>query len=322
MTSTDRPAPGPLVFDPDTPVDHEAQRACSVVSRAGGESIAGWTAPGPQPWVLVEDDGPWGATSANRDPRVPETFRAALEERGVRLQLVRRPDRQRRGVGEEGRFVALAWSDRQRSWARTTRLDSPFQQLGPAVLDELADGVQPDIGDEPVAPLVLACTHGRVDPCCARFGRPVAARLADAYGPMAWETTHVGGCRFAANILLLPDGVMYGHTDPERAVRQVGAHLAGRLLDEPGLRGQAGVPRVAQVAEIAVRRETGTWVLHGVVATDVRDAGDAHHVTVEGPDRTFTVTVTTRSHPERFFGCGDAGRWQPEDWQVIDLRPV
>ena len=315
--------PGPLVFDVDTPVADEAQRACSVVSRASGERLAGWTAPGPQAWVLVEDDGPWGSTAAQRDPRVPEMLRAAMDERGIRLQLVRRPDRRRRDVGDGGgRFVAVAWSDRERSWAETSRLHAPYEQVDVAVLDALADGARPGLGDEPVAPIVLACTHGRVDACCARYGRPVAAALADAYGPMVWETTHVGGCRMAANILLLPDGVMYGHTDPDRAIRQVGAHLAGRLLDDAGLRGQAGVPRVAQVAELAVRRATEIWDLHGVLATAVRDEGDEQRVTVETGDRAFTATVTTHGHPERAYGCGNADRWQPEDWVVTSVRPA
>lgn len=321
MTRTDATAPGRLVFDLDTPVENEAQRACSVVSRGSGEPIAGWTAPAPQPWILVEDDGPWGDTAAARDPRVPAQFRRALEERGVRLQLVRRPDRRRQHVGGAGgAFVALAWSDRQRSWAETTHLDEPYAQLGDDVLDVLADGRRCGIGDAPVAPLVLACTHGRVDPCCARYGRPVAARLADAYGPMVWETTHVGGCRMAANVLVLPDGVMYGHTDPGLAVRQVGAHLAGRLLDEPGLRGQAGIPRVAQVAELAVRRATDTWELHAVTTTGVRDGGAVQHVTVDADGRTFTVAVAVRTQPERPLGCGDTDRWAPEGWIVTDLR--
>ena len=323
MTPADASTSGRLVFDPDTPVADEARRACSVVSRASDESIAGWTPPAPQPWVLVEDDGPWGDTAAVRDPRVPEAFRTALEERDVRLQLVRRPARRRQDVGPAGgAFVALAWSDRQRSWAEATQLDAPYEQLGDDVLDALVAGRRPGVGDEPVAPLVLACTHGRVDPCCARYGRPVAATLADAYGPMVWETTHVGGCRFAANILVLPDGVMYGHTDPDLAVRQVGAHLTGRLLDGPGLRGQAGVPHVAQVAELAARRATDTWELHAVATTDVSDDGRVQHVTVDADGRTFTATVTTRTHPERPFGCGDADRWRPEDWVVTELQPT
>lgn len=321
MTSAGRCVAGPLVFDPDMPVAHEAQRACSVVSRASGESLTGWTPPRPQPWLIIEDDGPWGAVPAGRDPRLPEPFRRALHERDIRLQLVRRPDRRHPGADDAtGTFVALAWSDRQRSWVETTRLTAPYEQLGSGVLDALAAGERPEVGGEPVAPLVLVCTHGRVDPCCARSGRPVAAALADAYGPMVWETTHVGGCRFAANILLLPDGVMYGHTDPDRAVRQVGVHLTGRLLDDTGLRGQAGVPHVAQVAELAVRRATDTWDLHGVVTTSIQDDGDVQQVTVDAVGRMFVATVTTQAHPERFYGCGNADRWRPEDRVVTDVR--
>ena len=49
----------------------------------------------------------------------------------------------------------------------------------------------------PPAPLLLVCTHGRRDACCAQFGRPTAMALARRYGTAVWETTHVGGDRFA-----------------------------------------------------------------------------------------------------------------------------
>ena len=75
--------------------------------------------------------------------------------------------------------------------------------------------------------LILVCAHGVHDACCAIRGRPVAAALAEHFPGQVWECSHVGGDRFAPNVVLLPDGFYYGNLDPESAVRAVRQHLAG-----------------------------------------------------------------------------------------------
>lgn len=315
---------GRIVFDPDVPVADQTRRACSVTSRTSGESLAGVTSGAPQAWLVIEDDGPWPATNARRDESLPVRLRNDLDDLGVRLQYVRRPGRRPRAEARGGeRFVGLAWAARGDSWLETTTMAEPWDSVDRDVLTCLGAGERPGLGTQPPAPLVLACTHGRVDPCCARYGRPVAAALADAFGPMVWETSHVGGCRFAANILLLPDGVMYGHGDPDRAVTNVGSYLAGRLVDDPGLRGQPGVPQPVQVAELAVRRATGVWGLHDLEATVVSAGEDRHRVRVEVAGHGASVVdVVTERLPERPYGCGDDRTWTPQHWQVAALRPA
>ena len=78
-------------------------------------------------------------------------------------------------------------------------------------------------------PLLLVCTHGIHDTCCALRGRPVAAALAEHWPDAVWECSHVGGDRFAPNVVVLPDGYYYGQLDPESAVAAVRSHLAGTV---------------------------------------------------------------------------------------------
>ncbi len=66
--------------------------------------------------------------------------------------------------------------------------------------------------------LALVCTNGKRDQCCALRGRPVAAAIAAATDWDTWECSHLGGHRFAATMMLLPTGDMFGWLDPESAL--------------------------------------------------------------------------------------------------------
>jgi hypothetical protein len=73
-----------------------------------------------------------------------------------------------------------------------------------------ATRVAPSFGEPAAEPLYLVCAHGRRDVCCARFGGPLARALSAAHPLQVWETTHVGGHRYAANLVILPHGLYYG----------------------------------------------------------------------------------------------------------------
>ena len=90
--------------------------------------------------------------------------------------------------------------------------------------------------------------------CCAIEGRPVAAALHRLAPGRVWECSHVGGDRFAANVLVLPTGQLYG-----RVSDAAGLALAcedGRVLPEL-LRGRIGLPPPVQAALVHAQRELG-----------------------------------------------------------------
>lgn len=57
--------------------------------------------------------------------------------------------------------------------------------------------------------IYLVCTNGKKDKCCSKFGVPVFKQLSQLAGNV-WECTHVGGDRFAPNVLTLPYCIFYG----------------------------------------------------------------------------------------------------------------
>jgi hypothetical protein len=80
--------------------------------------------------------------------------------------------------------------------------------------------------------------------------------LRDAVGIRAWDCSHVGGDRFAGNVVVFPYGVFYGHVRPEDVPDLVSASERGDVWMR-GYRGRCTHPRNVQVAEYFVRCESG-----------------------------------------------------------------
>lgn len=224
---------------------------CTTDSEQNDESLAG-SASTVRRFLLLEVPGPWGR-DALTDSRLPAGVGEELLRRcaavKVRPLLVRRHGRS----APRRTTVFAAVADPERPWLGRTYVDRPADALD-LPLDRLADRPAPFETAE--GPLFCVCTHGKHDVCCAERGRPVAAALAAVHPDPTWEVSHIGGDRFAGNLLVLPDGLYYGRLDAGSAVRMAEEHLAGRL-DLDHFRGRCGYPFAAQAAESHLRRHTG-----------------------------------------------------------------
>lgn len=99
-------------------------------------------------------------------------------------------------------------------------------------------------------PVLLACTHGKKDRCCAKFGFAAyseLARRAGPDGPEVWESTHLGGCRLSASALSFPAMRKYGRVRPENVADLLADEAADRPW-LPGWRGASHLPPEGQVA--------------------------------------------------------------------------
>lgn len=240
---------------------------CAARARERSDPLAG-TALHVRRFLLVEHQGPWpfhALESEGLDPDVVARLVSATREVGARTILIRRPGRRSDGSGERAWAVADVEHGRIR-WGTWTEADDLLQAR--AVLRE--DSAGPGWGADPA---VLVCAHGRHDTCCAVRGRPVAAALADRWGDAVWECSHVGGDRFAANVVVVPDGTYYGGLDADTAVDVVGEHLAGRVTTDV-LRGTSALPPVAQAAAVAVHERWGPAGPRDVRSAQVDGVGD------------------------------------------------
>jgi len=201
-------------------------------------------------WFLVEVHGRW-EREAFRGSRLPEAVKRHLRSAVAavprsRVVLIRQAQRP---VGALTLVVAVSRAGRER--LRRFELQDYDDVLEVDLVAAAADGA-PAAGEA----LFLVCTHGVHDKCCALFGLPAYQALAEREGASVWQSSHIGGDRFAANLVCLPHGLYYGRVAPERAADIAAEYRAGRIVPA-GYRGRSIHPFVVQAAEQFLRDETG-----------------------------------------------------------------
>jgi hypothetical protein len=159
-------------------------------------------------WLLIEHPGPWPHEPTDTVLPAPlDGLVRTAGELGVRVQMIRKPGR--RAVSSVRR-VFVGWTAGTEAWLRRGELSAGSAALTELDVKELSAGRPPAFGVPADEPVFLVCAHGRRNACCARLGAPLAQSLAAQYPGQVWETTHVGGHRFAANLVILPHGLYYG----------------------------------------------------------------------------------------------------------------
>lgn len=256
--------------------------------------------------LLVHQPGPWGPRGlleSRCDPDVARRIDVAAARAGMRVQAIRRPGKHEIGRPADGYLVGIA--DTRPDAARVTWWCADDLAEMAAELEGGWPRRPPVAGDG--APVFLVCTHGRHDACCALRGRPVAQALHQARPGRVWETTHLGGDRFASNVLVLPTGDLYGRVPPLAAAELADRVDAGEVVPEL-MRGRIGLPPIAQAAlvyaheHLTIVDRTALTVLsvervdpglgratlaapHGtVVVTVAIETGAAARLTCRGPE--------------------------------------
>ncbi|MPZ80653.1 MAG: sucrase ferredoxin [Actinophytocola sp.] len=277
---------------------------CSALAEAIGEPLAG-TAATARSWLCLEQPGPWGrdALSASHlDEGVARELAGLAAGTGVRIVLIRRPGSHPDRHRPVPRHVYLAHTAPGNTWLERTMISDP-KALFDLDFTRAAAGEPGQLGERVSDRLLLVCTNGRRDVCCALLGRPVAAALADLHGESVWECTHIGGHRFAPTAVLLPTGYAYGRLD----VGSAGALLDGSPAVEPeNCRGRSTWPPAGQVAELAVRARVGESGPDTLSVVDVGKAvGGGWLATVAHVDgREWRVAVAEKElGPARAASC-------------------
>ncbi|WP_136248795.1 sucrase ferredoxin [Halomonas borealis] len=222
-----------------------AQRFCAEDSLAIGDPLVGSAAHAERN-LLISWPRPKWLRSLRQAKDMPEAVRerlGALAEAGRRVNLIHR-----RGEDAELHRIFLMPECREYRVPREELEAFLAAFADDAALDAWAVG-------KVTRPLILCCTHGKKDKCCAKFGyatyQAIAGAVARDERPFeVWESTHLGGCRLATSALVLPALRKYGRITPA----EVPGLLEAEGEDRPYLpcyRGDSRLTPVEQCAQVA-----------------------------------------------------------------------
>jgi hypothetical protein len=282
---------------------------CSRLSLEAGEPLAGSAAAETELWVVLEHGGTWGPKGLD-DSGLPEgvvkhigAFAKAFPR--ARVQLIRRPDRD---FAQRALFLARGTPGATALWGTS------LAQVEDCIAIDLAAWAQ---GGEPLGcarvdtPLHLVCVHGRRDRCCAQRGMPVYNAFAEQLPSDAvWQTSHLGGHRFAATMVVLPEGICYGRVEASEAGAIIAAHASGQLYAPERMRGRCALASEAQAAEVALREQLAERGLDAIrwLGSDKGDDVVTVRLLHVPSAEEHSVRVTKRTLPAFPQSCGASHR--------------
>ncbi len=219
----------------------------------------------------------------------------------ARILFVRSGDRRR----QDGLLAFLA---------RTTGAEAEVRRLELDRHDDLIGLDLATAGTPAGHPLFLVCTHGKHDRCCAKYGRPLydAVREQVEEG-WVWQSTHVGGDRFAGNLVALPDGVYYGRVAASEAWPLLECALQG-LIHLPHYRGRSCHSFPVQAAERAVRELRGLQGVDDVRLLRVERARDGWAVELEAAGSAYAVDVRREEGEPTHLTCSTEALRRPNHY--------
>jgi hypothetical protein len=229
-----------------------SRQYCSISSSLAQEPLIG-SAARTDYWILLEypHPPPEKAMQGNLLPdKVNEyltSVQSALPE--SRLLLIRQKPY------EAGSHPSLYLADGRDGQAHLYKLPlSTYTDLLNLDIPAILAGSAPSEDYLSKDNLFLVCTNGKRDACCLKWGLPLFNTLEKQFGEAVWQTSHVGGHRFAPNMICLPHGFYYGRVPLDQATRIADRYLSG-LITLEYFRGSAAYPPPAQAAEYFLRRE-------------------------------------------------------------------
>jgi hypothetical protein len=235
-------------------------------------------------WLLLELPGAWGHSAFFQSP---DSIDPALGR-----AIVRRAEMGRTRIAAIRRHGRRSSTPRWRWFIAHSEVGNEALYCGEVsdpreYLDIALDGSDGTLSTDP---LVAICAHGKHDQCCAVRGRGACAAIAAAYPEFTWECSHLGGDRFAATMLVLPEGLCYGRVDSTDSARLVGLYLEGRLNDE-FLRGRTSLPHAVQAAQHFAREAYGDDRIASLSPLDVEHGEGRIRVVLSGDSEPIEVVL-------------------------------
>lgn len=170
--------------------------------------------------------------------------------------------------------------------------------------------------------VILICTHGKRDTCCAKFGTTFASTLRDLTQIPVWEVSHLGGHRFAATLVVQPESHWYGQLEPVDAPALLHAIENQAILTER-YRGSAHYPPPLQVAEFwgwqQILDDHPTGEIH-LVNPKISGSHAEVVVSIKTDDHVRQTALTLEGRPYTFVADCDGSTKDRLIWEVVEVH--
>jgi hypothetical protein len=282
---------------------------CADVSGQASEPLAA-TASRVDHWLLVEYRGLWDRDvlgGSLLSAPLKSHLREQLAKLGhARLLFVKRPER--RAHGRRMLYIGSSRPGEESLYALEFEHHDDLLEYDFA--GALLDGGTPGVPVE--HPLFVVCTHGKRDRCCAKYGRPLYDALKGKVDPAwVWQSTHVGGDRFAGNVVVLPEGLYFGRLGESELGFLLDDYFDGRIHLE-SYRGRSAFTFAVQAAEAALRAQEGLTGIEDVGLERVERRGAAWTVVLSSPAGPRTVEVDAELAEDAvYLTCGSLTPQRP-----------
>jgi hypothetical protein len=244
---------------------------CAQLARDTADPFIG-TATRADSWLLIEYTAVW-ERSEIESSHLPSQVKGWIEESkhyATQTRFIKRPGRKSDTITV---FFVVTLEQRQAIYRfQFTR----YEDILTLDLAALRAGTQRYEPYRYQAPLFLVCTHGKHDACCAKFGMPVYHEFERLAGEQTWQSSHVGGDKFAANVICFPYGIYYGRV----AISEVGEIIAACNASQLYLkrfRGRSCYSSIVQAADYLLRVRTEQTDLRAFRLLSVQQTQDGQH---------------------------------------------
>lgn len=300
-------------------VDDGKELFCAEMTRLAGEPLYG-TATTVKTWLLLEYRLPWRA-KATEDNELPARVQAFFKTQlaaipGSRLLFIKQENAAqgplRFFLVRCDEFSPLTYEIQFTDYLELTGLDMPL----------MASGGEAFAGYKHERPIYLVCTNGTRDKCCAKYGLPMVRSLTELAGGDVWQASHMGGHRYAPNVLVLPYSVNYGLMTENEAGPLVAATEKGQTADLAFLRGRTYYVPEVQAADYFLRQATGLKNLTGIALKSVEPLGDDRsRISFHAPDDQIRQIVVQRQEMEeaQWVSCSAPKTKPIIHYQLIDI---
>lgn len=294
---------------------------CSRLSREADEELFG-TASRADVWFLLEYADAW-AEKAFKSCKIPEPVKERLSSHldiipDSRILLIKQSSRLPSHIAF---YVALTrelnpviYKFSLESYEDLLSLDIAAILSGSSVYDGYIFG----------EPLFLVCTNGNRDRCCAKLGLQVYRELAKHAGCSAWQCTHVGGHRFAANVLCFPHGIFYGRVGAGEASALIREYRNGKIYNLEKYRGRSCYDSYVQASDYFLRSQTEARDISRFGVSEVQGVSrhsSAVRFSEEEDKRVHSVYVSVEKPAfKNYLSCGDDEKSDVDRYYLIEYK--